>query len=112
LPRSPFGHVDQAIGKNTAVGNLGLIEPNVIITEEIEELTVDGVTMIFQNTPGTEAPAEMNTFFPDLKAFWAAENICATIHNISRCAAPWFAMRWNGRSRSTRRFTCSEPRPR
>ena len=38
--------------------------------------------MVFQNTPGTEAPAEMNTWFPQFKAFWAAENITATIHNI------------------------------
>jgi len=38
--------------------------------------------MIFQNTPGTEAPAEMNTYFPELKAFWAAENITGTVHNI------------------------------
>jgi len=82
LPRSPFGHVDQSIGKNVAAGNLGLIEPNVIIEDDIEELTVDGVKMIFQNTPGTEAPAEMNTYFPDMKAFWAAENIVGTIHNI------------------------------
>jgi alkyl sulfatase BDS1-like metallo-beta-lactamase superfamily hydrolase len=82
LPASPFGHVDQSIGKNTAAGNLGLIEPNVIIAERIEELTVDGVKMIFQNTPGTEAPAEMNTYFPQFKAFWAAENITGTIHNI------------------------------
>ena len=82
LPASPFGHVDQSIGKNVAAGNLGLIEPNVIIEDYIEELTIDGVKMVFQNTPGTEAPAEMNTYFPDLKAFWAAENICATIHNI------------------------------
>ena len=82
LPSSPFGHVDQAIGKGTAAGNLGLIPPNVIIEKDIEELTVDGVKMVFQNTPGTEAPAEMNTYFPDYKAFWAAENICATIHNL------------------------------
>ena len=82
LPRSPFGHVDQAIGKNTSLGNTGLIPPTVIIEDDIEELTVDGVRMIFQNTPGTEAPAEMNTYFPDLKAFWAAENIIGTIHNI------------------------------
>jgi alkyl sulfatase BDS1-like metallo-beta-lactamase superfamily hydrolase len=82
LPRSPFGHVDQSIGKNTAAGNLGLIPPNVIIKDNIEELTVDGVKMVFQNTPGTEAPAEMNTYFPDMKAFWAAENITGTIHNI------------------------------
>jgi len=82
LPRSPFGHVDQSIGKNTAAGNLGLLPPNVIVKEDFEEMTVDGVKMVFQNTPGTEAPAEMNTYFPDLKAFWAAENIVATVHNI------------------------------
>ncbi|HED19349.1 MAG TPA: MBL fold metallo-hydrolase, partial [Gammaproteobacteria bacterium] len=82
LPRSPFGHVDQAIGKNAAAGNTGLIPPTVIIEKDIEEMTIDGVKMVFQNTPGTEAPAEMNTWFPDMKAFWAAENITATIHNI------------------------------
>jgi alkyl sulfatase BDS1-like metallo-beta-lactamase superfamily hydrolase len=82
LPRSPFGHVDQSIGKNTAVGTTGLIEPTRYIERDFEELTIDGVTMVFQNTPGTEAPAEMNTWFPQLKAFWAAENITGTIHNI------------------------------
>jgi alkyl sulfatase BDS1-like metallo-beta-lactamase superfamily hydrolase len=82
LPRSPFGHVDQSIGKNTAAGNSGLIEPNVIIEKRFEEHTVDGVEMVFQNTPGTEAPAEMNTWFPQMKVFWAAENITGTIHNI------------------------------
>ena len=82
LPRSPFGHVDQSIGKNTAAGNLGLIEPNVYITKDYETLNVDGVEMEFQNTPGTEAPAEMNTYFPQFQAFWAAENITGTIHNI------------------------------
>ncbi|MGB5209021.1 MAG: alkyl sulfatase dimerization domain-containing protein [Gammaproteobacteria bacterium] len=82
LPASPYGHVDQSIGKNTAAGNLGLIEPNVIVEDDFEEMTVDGVRMIFQNTPGTEAPAEMNTYFPDMQVFWAAENISATIHNI------------------------------
>ncbi|MCV2878019.1 MBL fold metallo-hydrolase [Sedimentimonas flavescens] len=61
LPRSPYGHVDQSIGKNTAAGNLGLIPPNVIIKDDYEDLTVDGVRMEFMNTPGTEAPAEMNT---------------------------------------------------
>ena len=82
LPRSPFGHVDQSIGKNTAAGNTGLIEPTRYIVKDFEELTVDGVRMEFQNTLGTEAPAEMNTYFPQFNAFWAAENICGTIHNI------------------------------
>ena len=82
LPRGPYAHVDQAIGKNTASGNTGLIEPNRYITKDFEELTIDGVKMVFQSTPGTEAPAEMNTYFPQFKAFWAAENITGTIHNI------------------------------
>lgn len=82
LPRSPYGHVDQAIGKSAAAGRSGLIPPTRIIDGDIEELTVDGVKMVFQNTPGTEAPAEMNTWFPEFRAFWAAENISGTIHNI------------------------------
>jgi alkyl sulfatase BDS1-like metallo-beta-lactamase superfamily hydrolase len=82
LPHSPYGHVDQSIGKNAAAGNLGLIAPTRIIEKDIEDVTIDGVRMVFQNTPGTEAPAEMNTWFPQYKAFWAAENITGTIHNI------------------------------
>lgn len=82
LERNPFGHVDQAIGKGVASGATGLIPPTLEIVGDIEEHTIDGVRMVFQNTPGTEAPAEMNTWFPDFKAFWAAENIVATIHNI------------------------------
>jgi alkyl sulfatase BDS1-like metallo-beta-lactamase superfamily hydrolase len=82
LGRGPYGHVDQAIGKGVAIGNVGLIAPTVVIEDDIAELTVDGVRMVFQNTPGTEAPAEMNTWFPDWKVFWAAENITGTIHNI------------------------------
>ena len=82
LPVSPFGQIDSAIGKATANGTLGLIAPTETIQNDFEDHTIDGVRMVFQNTPGTEAPAEMNTWFPDLKAFWAAENITATIHNV------------------------------
>jgi len=82
MDASPYGHVDQSIGKNVAAGQVTLIPPTMVITDDAEEHTIDGVRMIFHNTPGTEAPAEMNTYFPDKKAFWAAENITATIHNI------------------------------
>jgi len=82
MPANPYGHVDQAIGKNVARGTASLITPSLTITGDIEEHTIDGVRMVFHSTPGTEAPAEMNTFFPDLNAFWAAENITGTIHNI------------------------------
>jgi alkyl sulfatase BDS1-like metallo-beta-lactamase superfamily hydrolase len=82
LARSPFGHVDQGIGKNIANGSTGLIAPNRTIQKDFETVKIDGVEMVFQNTPDTEAPVEMNTYFPQFKAFWAAENITATIHNI------------------------------
>jgi alkyl sulfatase BDS1-like metallo-beta-lactamase superfamily hydrolase len=82
LARSPFGHVDQGIGKNIANGNTGLIAPNRYIKEDFEDVKIDGIEMVFQNTPDTEAPVEMNTYFPQFKAFWAAENITATIHNV------------------------------
>ncbi len=97
LPRHPFGHVDQAIGKNVANGNTGLIPPNRILSKNFEEMTVDGVKMVFQNTPDTEAPVEMNTYFPQFKAFWAAENITGTVHNIYtiRGAAVRNALNWS-----------------
>ena len=82
LPANPYGHVDQAIGKGAAAGSVGLIAPTRLIEDPFETLIIDGVTMEFQNTPRTEAPAEMNTWFPEFNAFWAAENITATIHNI------------------------------
>lgn len=82
LARSPFGHVDQAIGKNVANGNTGLIAPTRFINKDFEDVTIDGVDMVFQNTPDTEAPVEMNTYFPQFKALWVAENITGTIHNV------------------------------
>ena len=82
IPSSPFGQVDSAIGKGLAAGTTGLIAPSLVIEDDHETHVIDGVTMVFQNTPGTEAPAEMNTWFPEQKVFWAAENITATIHNI------------------------------
>jgi alkyl sulfatase BDS1-like metallo-beta-lactamase superfamily hydrolase len=97
LERNPFGHVDQSIGKNVARGAVGLIAPNRSITKDFEEITLDGVKMVFQNTPDTEAPTEMNTYFPQFKAFWAAENVTGTIHNIYtlRGAAVRNALNWS-----------------
>jgi alkyl sulfatase BDS1-like metallo-beta-lactamase superfamily hydrolase len=82
LQRSPHGHVDQAIGKNVANGNTGLIAPNRLIKKGVEEITLDGVHMVFQNVPDTEAPVEMNTYFPQFKALWTSELVSATVHNI------------------------------
>jgi alkyl sulfatase BDS1-like metallo-beta-lactamase superfamily hydrolase len=80
--RNPFGHVDQSIGKNVANGTITLIAPNREIGKDFEEITLDGVTMVFQNTPDTEAPVEMNTYFPQFKALWTSEVVTGTVHNI------------------------------
>ena len=45
-------------------------------------MTIDGVELEFQLTPGTEAPAEMNTWLPQYKALWMAENCTGTLHNL------------------------------
>jgi len=82
LPVSPYGFVGVGLGQGTAAGHLSLIPPTRIIEKDAEELTIDGVKMVFQNTPNTEAPSEMNTWFPEMKALWTAENVTGVFHNI------------------------------
>jgi alkyl sulfatase BDS1-like metallo-beta-lactamase superfamily hydrolase len=82
LPAGPHGFVDMALGKGVSAGATGLIAPNRFVADPIEEFEVDGVKMVFQNTPNTEAPREMNTYIPGMKALWMAENVTATLHNI------------------------------
>ena len=82
LPASPHGYVGQGLGQAVSAGAVGLIAPTRYVEKPIEEFEVDGVRMIFQNTPNTEAPREMNTYIPDMKALWMAENVIASLHNI------------------------------
>jgi len=97
LPASPFGHAGQGLAQNVSIGNITLIPPTIVIDDDIEELTVDGVKMIFQNTPNTEAPSNMNTYFPDMKLLWMAENVTGVFHNIYtlRGAPVRDALRWS-----------------
>lgn len=76
------GQVSSGIGKGISKGTVTLIAPTVSIDHTGQVLTVDGVKMEFQITPGTEAPAEMNLFFPDLRVLCMAENANATMHNV------------------------------
>ena len=82
LPRGPQGGVTSGLGQTTSSGTVTLIPPTDTIGRTGEERVVDGVRMVFQMTPGTEAPAEMNTWFPQFKAMWMAENTTCTMHNI------------------------------
>ncbi|USP04112.1 MBL fold metallo-hydrolase [Vibrio sp. LQ2] len=98
LPRNEFGGVNGGLGQTTSTGVATLIEPTDIIEKTGDEMTVDGVKMVFQYTPGTEAPTEMNTWFPDKKALWMAENSTNTMHNILtlRGAQVRDALKWSG----------------
>jgi len=82
LPKGPAGQVSAGIGPAVSAGTQTLVPPTVDIVRTGQELTVDGVRLQFQLTPGTEAPAEMNIYLPDLKALCLAENANATMHNV------------------------------
>ena len=76
------GTLAQGIGMGQSTGTVSFLMPTYEITATGEKLTIDGVEMEFQMTPGTEAPAEMNTWFPQFKALWMAENCTGTLHNL------------------------------
>lgn len=76
------GKLAQGIGMGQSTGTVSFYTPSYEIKESGEKLTIDGVEMEFQLTPGTEAPAEMNTWLPQFKALWMAENCTATLHNL------------------------------
>jgi len=82
LDRGPAGQIGGGLGQTTSTGTVGLIAPTVDITETGQRLTIDGVEIEFQVTPGTEAPAEMNFYFPQHRALCTAENTSHTLHNI------------------------------
>ncbi|MFH8837705.1 alkyl/aryl-sulfatase [Streptomyces sp. NPDC017868] len=82
LPKAPDGQIGVGLGQATSTGTISLIPPTVDITETGQQETVDGVRIVFQLTPGTEAPAEMNFLFPDQRALCLAENATHNMHNV------------------------------
>jgi alkyl sulfatase BDS1-like metallo-beta-lactamase superfamily hydrolase len=82
LEPGPAGQVSAGLGMTTSTGSISLLRPTVDLTTTGEEHVVDGVRMVFQLTPGTEAPAEMNFHFPDLGVLCVAENATHNLHNL------------------------------
>ncbi len=82
LEKGETGSLSVGIGLTTSNGTTAYMSPTFEVTDDLFETTVDGVKMIFQLTPGTESPAEMNTYLPEYKALWMAENCTGTMHNI------------------------------
>ena len=82
LPRGPRGQVDCGLGRSIPIGSVSLVGPTHEIAATGEELTLDGVRIVFQFTPDAEAPAEMMFHFPELRALCAAENCTSVMHNV------------------------------
>lgn len=82
LPPGAEGQITSGIGQTIARGTITLIPPTQIIDHTGQELALDGVKVRFQYTPATEAPAEMNLYFPDLRILDMAENANVTMHNV------------------------------
>ncbi len=82
LARSPTGNVDTGLGKNVVYGAIGILQPTQLVTQPTQEMTLDGVRIVFHNVPGAEAPAEMTFAIPEKKAYGGAENLAQTMHNL------------------------------
>lgn len=82
LEEGVTGSLSIGIGLGQSTGTVGFIAPTYEITQTGETLVIDGVELEFQMTPGSEAPAEMNTYLPQFKALWCAENCTCTLHNL------------------------------
>lgn len=82
LDKGEKGALSVGIGMGQSTGTVTLIAPTYEIGEDVPKLTIDGLEIEFQLTPGTEAPAEMNAYFPKYRALWMAENCTGTLHNL------------------------------
>lgn len=82
LEESVTGTLAQGIGIGQSLGTVTYLAPTWEIKSTGEKLNIDGIEMEFQITPGSEAPSEMNTWFPQFKALWLAENCTGTMHNL------------------------------
>ena len=82
LPPGPAGHGRHRAGQTTSTGSIGIIPPTLEITRTGQEEVIDGVRIVFQMTPGTECPVEMNFLFPDHRALCMAENATHNLHNL------------------------------
>ena len=83
LERGPAGQIGCGLGMTNSTGTVGLVAPTVDITRTGQEEVLDGVRIVFQLTPGTECPAEMNFYFPDHRALCMAENATRNLHNLA-----------------------------
>ncbi|MDD1729448.1 MAG: MBL fold metallo-hydrolase [Methanospirillum sp.] len=82
LPKDAKGNVDIGLGKSPAIGTISLIPPTMDITHTGQRQTIDGVDMEFHFTENTEAPVELDIWFPQKNALLVSEDCTATFHNL------------------------------
>ncbi len=82
LPKGPTSMLGMGLGPGASSGLVELIAPTLTITHTGQEEVLDGVRIVFQNTPGTECPAEFNFYFPTKRALCMAENATHNMHNL------------------------------
>ena len=82
LPKDATGQVGGGLGQTTPNAQVTLIEPTDYVTATGQVMVIDGLEIVFQMTPNTEAPAEMNFLFPRYRALCMAENCTRTMHNL------------------------------
>lgn len=82
LPRSAQGQIDLGGAKTLSNGTITLIAPTREITQPIEAIVIDGVEIVNMLTPGTEAPAEMVHYFPQLKLLDTGELALQAQHQL------------------------------
>ncbi|MEU4202035.1 alkyl sulfatase dimerization domain-containing protein [Streptomyces sp. NPDC039022] len=101
LDKSPYAQVGSGLGLTVSTGEVTLLPPTDYIGSAqavtsddwspadvipwragLHRRVIDGVRLLFQLTPGTEAPAEMNIYLPELRTLCMAENATHNLHNI------------------------------
>jgi len=82
VPIGAKGPVGAGVGAALSLGTIGLIPPTDVVGKTGQQLTVDGVRIVFQMAPNTEAPSEFMFYFPELKTLFWAEDVNKTMHNI------------------------------
>jgi alkyl sulfatase BDS1-like metallo-beta-lactamase superfamily hydrolase len=82
LPPGARGQVDTGLGKALARGSITLIAPTSTVDKTTETRTIDGVQVVFQLVPGSEAPSEMLMYLPQFRVLNMAEDVTHNMHNL------------------------------
>lgn len=82
LPRGEKGQVDAGLGKTVSAGSLSLIVPTMLIDKPVETHRIDGIDIVFELTPGAEAPSELIMYYPQFRVLNMTEITSQNMHNL------------------------------